>query len=103
VADVARRAGLQTWGPLSQRDALLALGYRLWTSGVRTRQAQAEAAGEWRTANRLFEERSRASILIDPGKLGGLWVVAFGTEGLPPPAAVLGDPRNGLLSPRLSL
>ena len=95
VADVASRAGLQAWGPVPQRDALLALGYRLWTAGVRTRQAEAEAAGDWRTANRLFEARSRASILIDPGKLGGLWLVSFGTEGVPPPAAVLGDRETG--------
>jgi SAM-dependent MidA family methyltransferase len=95
VADAARRAGLQVWGPVPQREALLALGYRLWASGVRTRQAQAQAAGDWRRANRLFEARSRASILLDPGKLGGLWLLAFGTKGLPPPAAVLGDRETG--------
>jgi SAM-dependent MidA family methyltransferase len=95
VAHAARVAGLQVWGPALQREALLALGYRLWASGVRTRQAEAEASGDWRTANRLFEARSRASILVDPGKLGGLWLLAFGTEGLPPPAAVLGDRETG--------
>ena len=95
VGDAGRRAGLQVWGPVLQRDALVALGYRLWASGVRTRQAEAEAAGDWKTANRLFEARSRASILVDPGKLGGLWLLAFGTEGLPPPAAVLGDRETG--------
>jgi SAM-dependent MidA family methyltransferase len=95
VAAEARRAGLQVWGPVSQREALLALGYRLWAAGVRTRQADAEAASDWRTANRLFEARSRASILIDEGKLGSLSLLAFGTEGLPPPAAVLGDRETG--------
>jgi SAM-dependent MidA family methyltransferase len=95
VAAEARRGGLQTWGPVTQREALLALGYRLWSSGVRTRQAEAEAAGDWRTANRLFEARSRASILIDEGKLGGLFLLAFGTDGLLPPAAVLGDRETG--------
>jgi SAM-dependent MidA family methyltransferase len=95
VAGMVREAGLQAWGPVTQREALLALGYRLWTAGVRTRQAEAEVAGDWRVANRLFEARSRASILIDEGKLGGLWLLALGTAGLPPPAAVLGDRETG--------
>jgi SAM-dependent MidA family methyltransferase len=95
VAAEARRAGLQVWGPVSQREALLALGYRLWAAGVRARQADAEATSDWRGANRLFEARSRGSILIDEGKLGSLALLAFGTEGLPPPAAVLGDRETG--------
>ena len=95
VAAEARRSGLQVWGPLPQREALLGLGYRLWASGVRTRQAEAEAKGDWREANRLFAARSRASILVDPAKLGGLRLLALGTEGLPPPAAVLGDRQIG--------
>jgi SAM-dependent MidA family methyltransferase len=95
LAGMARSAGLQVWGPVHQREALLALGFRLWMSGVRARQAEAEASGDWRAANRLFEARSRASILIDEGKLGGLWLLAFGTEELPPPAAVVGDRETG--------
>jgi SAM-dependent MidA family methyltransferase len=95
VAVEGRRAGLQVWGPVSQREALLALGYRLWAAGMRARQAGAEAESDWRTANRLFEARSRASILIDEGKLGSLSLLALGTEGLPPPAAVLGDRETG--------
>jgi len=91
VASEARRSGLQVWGPVPQREALLALGYRLWAAGVRKRQAEAEARGDWRQANRLYEARSRASILVDEAKLGGLWLLALGTEGLPPPAAILGD------------
>jgi hypothetical protein len=80
---------------VAQREALLGLGYRLWASGVRARQAEAESRGDWRDANRLYAARSRASILVDPGKLGGLQLLAFGTEGLPPPAAVLGDRQAG--------
>lgn len=92
IAREARGAGLQVWGPVSQHGALLALGYRLWSSGTRKRQAETDDA---RAANRLYEARSRASILIDPEKLGGLYLLAFGTEGLPPPAAVLGDRNAG--------
>ncbi|MGH2545279.1 MAG: SAM-dependent methyltransferase [Actinomycetota bacterium] len=95
VAAEARRSGLRVWGPVGQREALLGLGYRLWASGVRARQAEAEANGDWREANRLYAARSRASILVDPAKLGSLQLLALGTEGLPPPAAVLGDRVSG--------
>lgn len=95
VAAEARAAGLNVWGPVSQRDALLALGFRLWIRGVRRGQEDAEQAGEWREANRLFGERSKASILIDDGKLGGLRWLVLGTSGLPAPACVLGDRETG--------
>jgi SAM-dependent MidA family methyltransferase len=87
----AERAGLTVWGPVSQREALLALGFRLWLSGLRIRQAEAEQAGDWREANRLFGERSKATLLIDPSQLGGLQMLALGTAELPPPASALGD------------
>ncbi|HEV3475504.1 MAG TPA: SAM-dependent methyltransferase [Actinomycetota bacterium] len=95
VAAEAREAGLQVWGPITQREALLALGYRTWSAGVQRRQNEAQARHEGREASRLFEARSRASILIDPAKLGGLYLLALGTEGLPPPVAVLGDREAG--------
>ena len=95
LSSEARRAGLEVWGPVRQRDALLALGYRTWSAGVRRRQAEAEERGEWREANRLYEARSRASILIDPAKLGGLFLLALGTQGVPAPAAVRTDPEAG--------
>jgi SAM-dependent MidA family methyltransferase len=95
LASHGRQRGLQAWGPVLQREALLALGYRLWSRGVRARQAEAEASSDWRTATRLFQARSRSTILVDEGKLGGLFLLAFGTEGLPPPAAVLGDREKG--------
>jgi SAM-dependent MidA family methyltransferase len=95
LAAEAERAGLQVWGPVPQRDSLLGLGFRTWLQGVRHRQREAEAAGDWRTANRLFAERSRASILVDQAKLGGLRLLVLGTRGLPAPAAVLGDRDAG--------
>ena len=85
IARHARDSGMQVWGPVTQRHALMALGYRLWEQGTRNRQADADG----RTAARLYEERSRASILIDPTKLGGLYLLALATDGLPPPAAVV--------------
>jgi SAM-dependent MidA family methyltransferase len=95
VAGEAERAGLQVWGPVPQRDALLGLGVRAWLRGVRRRQQEAEAGGDWRAANRLFAARSKASILVDEGKLGGLRLLVLGTKGLPAPAAALGDRDAG--------
>lgn len=95
LAAEAKRAGLQVWGPLSQRDALLGLGFRTWVQGIRRRQHEAERIGDWRTANRLFAERSKASILVDEGKLGGLRLLVLGTKDLPAPAAALADREAG--------
>lgn len=95
VTERASAAGLQAWGPVPQEQALLALGFRLWAAGVRARQAEAEARGDWRSANRLFSERSRAGLLVDPSNLGALQLVALATRDLPPPAAILGDPDRG--------
>ncbi len=95
LASEAARLGLTVWGPVRQREALLALGIRLWIRGVRRWQTEAEARGADRQAARLFAERSRASILIDEDKLGRLRLIALGTEGLPAPAAVLGDREAG--------
>ncbi|HYH27619.1 MAG TPA: SAM-dependent methyltransferase [Actinomycetota bacterium] len=95
IGDVAREQGLQVWGPVSQREALLALGYRIWSSGVRVRQTQAQERGDAREANRLFGERSSSTILIDEDKLGGLSVIVMGTARLEPPAIVLGDRAVG--------
>jgi SAM-dependent MidA family methyltransferase len=95
LATEGERAGLQVWGPVSQREALLGLGLRMWMRGVRRRQQEAEVAGDWRVANRLFAQRSTASILVDEGKLGGLRLLILGTKGLPAPASALGDRESG--------
>jgi SAM-dependent MidA family methyltransferase len=95
LAAEADRSGLQVWGPLSQREALLGLGFRMWVRGVLHRQKEAEAGGDWRSVNRLFAERSKASILIDEEKLGGLRALVLGTKGLLAPAAALGDRDAG--------
>jgi SAM-dependent MidA family methyltransferase len=95
LADEARLSGLTAWGPISQREALLGLGFRTWIQGLRSRQTELQVADGWREASRLYSERQRASILVDPNKLGGLRVLVFGTEGLPPPAAALGDREGG--------
>jgi SAM-dependent MidA family methyltransferase len=95
VGRQAERRGLQVWGPISQREALLGLGMRLWMGRVRAAQREAEDRGDHRTATRLYAERSRASILVDEEKLGGLVLLVLGSEGLTAPAAALGDRDAG--------
>lgn len=95
LAAAARAAGLQVWGPLTQRDALLGLGFRTWMQGLRSRQTEAQLRRSWLDASRLYSERNKASLLIDPDKLGGLRLVVLGTDGLPAPAAALGDRSTG--------
>ena len=84
----ARDDGLQTWGPVMQRDALMALGYRATLDRMRADQAEQEQAGEWRTAVEYYGERGQAAMLVDPAGLGGLKVLILGTADVPPPASV---------------
>jgi SAM-dependent MidA family methyltransferase len=89
--ELARRAterGLQTWGPVSQRDALMALGYRPTLDRMRAEQAELEQKGETQKALAYFGERGQAAMLVDPAGLGGLKLLALGTKDLPAPAAV---------------
>jgi NADH dehydrogenase [ubiquinone] 1 alpha subcomplex assembly factor 7 len=90
-AALAARAatnGMHAWGPVSQRDALMALGYRATLDRMRTDQADKERAGEWRTAIEYYGERGQAAMLVDPAGLGGFKVLALGTAGLPQPRAL---------------
>ena len=66
----------------------MALGYRATLDRMRTDQSDKERAGEWRTAIEYYGERGQAAMLVDPAGLGGLKVLALGTEGLPAPRAV---------------
>lgn len=88
LAARARENGLQTWGPVLQRDALMALGYRATLDRMRADQQQREETGEWRTAIEYYGERGQAAMLVDPAGLGSLKVLALGTEGLPEPRAL---------------
>ncbi len=88
LAARARANGLQTWGPVSQRDALMSLGYRATLDRMRADQQQQEQAGEWRTAIGYYGERGQAAMLVDPAGLGSLKLLVLGTDGLPEPRAL---------------
>lgn len=82
---LARRAeelGFATLGPVTQREALLALGFDRWNEQERDRQARL-LEDRSIEAIRAWGGRSRASLLVDPTGLGRLRWLALATPGLP--------------------
>ena len=66
------------WGPLGQREALIALGYRQLDEDARNRQIEAAQAGRGIDATRIYAARSKATLLVDPTALGGFLVLCAG-------------------------
>jgi len=85
IADRARSDGLVAFEPVTQQAALRALGHDRWEQTMRTTQSELQEAGRSAEAVRVWEERSRASLLTDPSRLGGFWWLVLATEGLPEP------------------
>ena len=85
VSARASASGLDVLGRVSQRDALVALGFRGWAERQRERQASLLADGRDVEATRCWESRSRATLLLDPGGLGRLSWLLLATPGLPRP------------------
>jgi SAM-dependent MidA family methyltransferase len=88
LADRAKEAGLTVWGPVRQREALMALGYRDLEASALARQGEALTAGRGREAVRIRGARSRAELLIDPAGLGGFLVLAAGRGVDVPPRSL---------------
>jgi SAM-dependent MidA family methyltransferase len=86
VASTARAHGLDAHGPVSQRAALVALGYGTWARDELRRQGELLDAREGIEAVRAWSGRSAASLLVDPAALGRLRWIVLASEGLPPPA-----------------
>ena len=85
IADRARSVGLAAFGPVTQQVALRALGHDRWQQTMRATQTELQRAGRDAEAVRVWEERSRASLLTDPSRFGGFWWLVLATEGLPEP------------------
>jgi NADH dehydrogenase [ubiquinone] 1 alpha subcomplex assembly factor 7 len=85
VAARARSAGLEAHGPVAQGTALRALGYEGWAADERARQTRLLDEGSGLEAVRTWGGRSRASLLVDPSRLGGLLWLLLATPGLPAP------------------
>ena len=92
LARHARDAGHAVWGPVSQRDALIALGYRELDDDARRRQVQTAAEGRGIEAMRIYSARGRATILVDPTALGGFLVLCIGVGVDLPPTSIEGGP-----------
>jgi SAM-dependent MidA family methyltransferase len=88
LARHASSSGHAVWGPVSQRNALVSLGYRRLEEDARRRQVQLAAEGRPIEANRVYSARGRATMLVDPTGLGGFLTlcVGVGTE-VPPTTA----------------
>jgi SAM-dependent MidA family methyltransferase len=82
----ARARGLVAFEPVSQWAVLSALGYEGWAKGELERQAALLSEGRGREAVRTWDERSRASLLVDRSGLGGLAWLVLATVGLPEPS-----------------
>ena len=85
IADRARSDGLLAFEPVTQQAALRALGHDRWEQTMRATQSELQRAGRDAEAVRVWEERSRASLLTDPSRFGGFWWLVLATAGLPEP------------------
>lgn len=85
VVRLAEASGLRAFEPVRQRAALEALGVRRWDETMRARHVTLEREGRHAEALRVFESRSRASILLDPARLGSFWWLVLSTLDVPEP------------------
>jgi SAM-dependent MidA family methyltransferase len=89
----AENRGLHVWGPVTQRDALIALGFRELDQEAQRRQVQALNARRGIEAMRIYSDRNRANLLLGREGLGASWVLCLGKNAE-------GSPRS--LRPRVS-
>lgn len=82
VEHVAARRGFEVLGRVRQRAALEALGFGRWAETMRETQATLQRSGRQAEATRVWQVRSRASLLVDPEHLGSFWWLVLGTPGL---------------------
>lgn len=81
LAAEAAALGLSVYGPATQRDVLLSLGFRQRFEDLRARRRDAEARRDSPQILRLLSQQSRAPLLIDEGHLGAHLVLAAGLGG----------------------
>jgi len=81
----AAKEGLQSFEVLSQRRALLALGFGRWMDEQREIQGHLLSQGAGREATRTWSDRNAAQLLVDPAGLGSLRWMVLATPGLARP------------------
>jgi len=84
----ARSRGLRVWGPVSQRDALLALGFRDLDERAQARQVEALDARRGIDALRIYSDRNRANLLLGREGLGASLVLCVGKNAKETPRSV---------------
>lgn len=90
----ARANGLRVQGSPTQRDALVWLGFERWARSELQRQGELVRRRAGVEAVRAWGGRSRATLLVDPGRLGRLrWLVL--AAGDAPAPDWLGAPGRG--------
>jgi SAM-dependent MidA family methyltransferase len=94
IADHARACGLAAFPTVSQHDALMALGFAEWFHGqLATQHAQLDAR-DGIGAVRTWADKSRATLLGDPGGLGRFRWMVLATPGLPAPQWLTSGPST---------
>ncbi len=88
LARRARSRGLRVWGPVSQRDALLSLGFRDLDEQAQARQVEALNARRGIDALRIYSDRNRANLLLGREGPGASWVLCLGTDATETPRSV---------------
>ncbi len=78
IARHAKQRGLSVWGPVTQREALLALGFRELDHRAQRRQIEAVERRRGVDAMRIYSNRTRANLLLARGGLGDFSVVCLG-------------------------
>ena len=86
IARGARDAGLVAFGPVSQHDALMALGFERWLRDELARQHEQLDRRDGIDAVRTWTGRSRATLLADPAALGRLRWLVLATPGVTAPS-----------------
>ena len=70
IARHAKQRGLSVWGPVTQRQALLALGFRELDHRAQRHQLEAVERRRGIDAMRIYSNRTRANLLLARGGLG---------------------------------
>jgi len=94
VLGACRRAGLEPFGPSSQRAVLETLGLHELHDSLRARYAEAIADGRGADAVGALSRRQALGALADRGGLGGLQTLV-GTRAIEPPDFIRNEEGTG--------
>ena len=93
IAERASSHRFQVFGPVSQHDALMGLGFIRWMEAERSIQASLLGDGQGVDAVRKWGERQAATMLVDPDGLGRLRWLVLATPDLPRPPWTIPNER----------